>query len=202
MDFLFSGGVAAGTALVVPAFPPLENILHKEATMAKENMTTCAACGQAIAKSSKTCPHCGAKNKKPWFKKWWVWLLAVLIVAAIGSASSGSSPKQPAVSGAISSPAPTGTGEAAGSNANAQMPDLELVDNAVGEERDNFSLYLTGTVRNNRDKDYSYAQITFNLYDAEGNQIGTAVDNINNFKAGGTWKFKAMALESVDAIAS
>ena len=119
--------------------------------MAKENMTTCAACGQAIAKSSKTCPHCGAKNKKPWFKKWWVWLLAVLIVAAIGSASSGSSPKQAAVSGAVSSPAPAGAREAAGSNANAQMPDLELVD---------------------------------------------------NFKAGGTWKFKAMALESADAIAS
>lgn len=152
-------------------------------------------------KAAKPVLIAAQKTKSPGLKNGGYGLLAVLIVAAIGSASSGSSPKQPAVSGAISSPAPTGAGEAAGSNANAQMPDLELVDNAVGEERDNFSLYLTGTVRNNRDKDYSYTQITFNLYDAEGNQIGTAVDNINNFKAGGTWKFKAMALESVDAIA-
>lgn len=28
-------------------------------------MTNCKACGKEIAKSAKTCPHCGAKNKKP-----------------------------------------------------------------------------------------------------------------------------------------
>lgn len=27
-------------------------------------LTTCKACGKEIAKSAKTCPHCGAKNKK------------------------------------------------------------------------------------------------------------------------------------------
>ena len=27
-------------------------------------MCTCKACGQEIAKSAKSCPHCGAKNKK------------------------------------------------------------------------------------------------------------------------------------------
>ena len=29
-----------------------------------KKMTECKACGQEIAKSAKTCPHCGAKNKK------------------------------------------------------------------------------------------------------------------------------------------
>ena len=29
-----------------------------------QKMTECKACGQEIAKSAKTCPHCGAKNKK------------------------------------------------------------------------------------------------------------------------------------------
>ena len=30
----------------------------------KEKLTICKACNQEIAKSAKTCPHCGAKNKK------------------------------------------------------------------------------------------------------------------------------------------
>ena len=33
------------------------------------------------------------------------------------------------------------------------------------------------------------------LYDEEGNQIGTAMDNINDLEAGGTWKFEAVSWE-------
>lgn len=51
-----------------------------------KKMTTCKSCGAEIAKSAKVCPNCGAKNKKPIFKRWWVWLIVVvLIFAAIGS---------------------------------------------------------------------------------------------------------------------
>lgn len=31
--------------------------------MAKSKMTSCKTCGAEIAKSAKSCPHCGAKNK-------------------------------------------------------------------------------------------------------------------------------------------
>ena len=60
---------------------------------------------------------------------------------------------------------------------------------------DGFAFYIEGTIKNNTDQDKSYVQVTFILYDAEGNQIGSAMDNINNLKAGGTWKFKAMGME-------
>ena len=50
-----------------------------------KKMTTCRACSQEIAKSAKSCPHCGAKNKKPIFKKWWFWAIIVVIVIAIGT---------------------------------------------------------------------------------------------------------------------
>ena len=32
--------------------------------MNNKKLTTCKACGAQIAKSAKTCPQCGAKNKK------------------------------------------------------------------------------------------------------------------------------------------
>ena len=40
--------------------------------MSKQNkITNCEHCGAEIAKSAKTCPHCGGKNNKPFHKKLW-----------------------------------------------------------------------------------------------------------------------------------
>ncbi len=56
-----------------------------------EKMVTCKSCGNEIASSAKTCPSCGAKNKKPIFKKWWFWVLIVVVIAAIGSSGGDNS---------------------------------------------------------------------------------------------------------------
>ncbi len=49
------------------------------------NLTQCKVCGKEIAANAKTCPECGAKNKKPIYKKWWVWVIAAFII--VGSMS-------------------------------------------------------------------------------------------------------------------
>ena len=49
-------------------------------------MIYCKTCGAQIAKNAKTCPHCGARNKKHGFLKI---LLAVIILGGIGGAVSG-----------------------------------------------------------------------------------------------------------------
>lgn len=61
--------------------------------MAKSKLTTCKACGVEIAKSAKSCPHCGAKNKKPIYKKWWFWVIIIILLSVIGSAGSGNDSK-------------------------------------------------------------------------------------------------------------
>lgn len=43
----------------------------------------CKVCGKDIATSAKVCPYCGAKNKKPIYKRWWFIVLVVLIVLGI-----------------------------------------------------------------------------------------------------------------------
>ena len=63
-----------------------------------------------------------------------------------------------------------------------------------------FGHNIVGVVKNNTDKDYDYLQISFTLYDADGNVVDTAFANVNNIKPGGTWKFEAMFFE--DNIAS
>lgn len=58
------------------------------------------------------------------------------------------------------------------------------------------SYYIEGSVKNNKDKDYSYVQIEFVCYDADGINLGTAIDNTNNLLGNQTWEFKAMAMFS------
>ncbi len=56
----------------------------------KNKLTTCPVCGAEMASSAKACPSCGAKPKKPIYKKWWAWVLLVVVIAVIGG-SVGSS---------------------------------------------------------------------------------------------------------------
>jgi len=48
-----------------------------------QKMIFCKACGKEIAANAKACPECGAKNKKPIYKKWWAWAIVIVILIAI-----------------------------------------------------------------------------------------------------------------------
>jgi RNA polymerase subunit RPABC4/transcription elongation factor Spt4 len=45
-----------------------------------EKLISCKACGKEIAKSAKVCPHCGKKNKKPF---WQVLLIIIGVIVFI-----------------------------------------------------------------------------------------------------------------------
>lgn len=117
------------------------------------------------------------EEKKPVYKKWWFWLIVIIVV--IGLAGAGESDT-----------IQTGTDMKVETTQNQEK--FTLVDSEGSF--DGFGYYVSGTIKNNKDKEYSYVQVTFNLYDADGAQIGTAMDNINNLEANGTWKFKAIGI--------
>lgn len=54
-----------------------------------EKLTKCKSCGTEIAKVAKMCPHCGRKNKKPFYMRVWFWVLIIIVVAFVGSNKSG-----------------------------------------------------------------------------------------------------------------
>ena len=56
----------------------------------KNKLKPCKSCGHEIAKNAKFCPQCGAKNKKPIFKKWWFWTIIVLLFIAVVSSGNDS----------------------------------------------------------------------------------------------------------------
>lgn len=67
-----------------------DNIEQSQNTSAKQKgkLNSCQTCGQPIAKSAKVCPHCGAKIKKPIYKKgWFIAICTLLVLGIIGSAN-------------------------------------------------------------------------------------------------------------------
>lgn len=57
------------------------------------HLTTCKSCGTQIAKNAKVCPACGAKNGKPIYKKWWFWVILIVIICGIGGTNKDSPSK-------------------------------------------------------------------------------------------------------------
>ena len=82
---------------------------------------------------------------------------------------------------------------------NSAEAKYEFIEEPRMVEKD-YSTYIVGTIKNNSGMEKGYMEVTFTLYDANGNNIGTALDNTNNLKDGGTWKFEAMVLD--DDVAS
>lgn len=67
---------------------------------------------------------------------------------------------------------------------------FELVDyRRSGSE---YLVYIVGTIKNNSNKNYSYASVSFDTYDKQGNRNGSCSDYISNFKAGQSWKYEAI----------
>lgn len=120
------------------------------------------------------------KEKKPVYKKWWFWFIILLVIAGISGVAFGDSNTNP-------------TSTSITSNTTTQTTERFTLVDSEGSF-DGFAYYVTGSIKNNTNRQYSYVQVTFNLYDEDGAQIGTAMANVNNLEANGTWKFKALGI--------
>jgi len=69
---------------------------------------------------------------------------------------------------------------------------LVLLRKSVHGQTGEFTTEITGTVINRRASKLAYAQITFNVYNERGAQVGSALANINGLEPGGKWDFKAV----------
>lgn len=127
-------------------------------------------------------------------------VVAVAIVLATQSAYSAAIDE--AASGTVqTSDGASVAASAAGEATSAEPADKYSID---GEELtgDAYSCKISGVYTNKAGKDLSYVQVSYNLFDADGNQIGTALANTNNLADGGTWKFEAFGSAAVDEVAS
>lgn len=123
-------------------------------------------------------------NKKKKMPKWLIAVIVVVIVIIVASSGSGES---------------NGPKSTTDIDKSKQEKFTYTIDSA-GPDEYNIGYYIEGTVKNNKNKEYSYVQIEFICYDRDGNNLGTAIDNTNNLLGNETWKFKAMAIDNVEDI--
>lgn len=136
----------------------------------------CKECGTEVSSKAESCPKCGAVLKRKTGCVTWVVFLGLVFLFVVGYIGSQStSTTTPSVSG-------------------TSVPKLELLgyDWKRGEYGNR---YIVGSVRNNTNKQYSYVQVEFNLYDESGAQVGSAMTNVNNLEPSGIWKFEAVVME-------
>lgn len=72
--------------------------------------------------------------------------------------------------------------------------DLELLSSDGTFDTSINTIHITGSVKNNSKRTYSYVQIQFVLYDESGSQVGTALANTNGLESGNTWKYDALGM--------
>lgn len=92
-------------------------------------------------------------------------IVSIIVVASVFAGGSGSSNEKLAVSGTSMS--------------------VEY------NEYLGYSAKITGVAKNVTSRNFSYASVEFSVYDANGNNLGTALANINNLSSGDTWRFEA-----------
>ncbi len=134
------------------------------------------------------------KKKKPIGKIILIVVVAIIALGAFGSLSGGDKGSDSSTSG--------GTAKTEQAEEKKQEQEPYTISDEALDTSNPYGVKITGTLVNNTDDDKSYLQIEYNLYDADGAQIGTAFANINNLKAGGTWKFEAVGTENPEDVAN
>lgn len=82
----------------------------------------------------------------------------------------------------------------------ADASKYSITDEQLAEE--NYVTQITGTFTNTSGKELDYVQLSYNLYDSDGAQIGTAYANTTHLANGAVWKFEAYCTKDADEIAS
>jgi hypothetical protein len=146
-------------------------------------------------------PAAGTKPTKPWFKRWWVWVLAVIVLGILGSALGGgqrsAAPAPSSTKPAVEVSAPTSSMPSSAQATQAEPePSTERLTLEKGwkvDKSNQYAIFVTGYVRNNSAEPIdNYVQITFDVLDKSGANAGTCLANTNTIDAGGRWKFKAL----------
>lgn len=134
-------------------------------------MKKCKHCQTEIDSKAKICPSCRKKQGMP------LWLIIILVIIGIG------------LVGSLAGGESNSTDTPSGTTTNTEK--ISLLDGYTGSAESDYSYKITGTLKNNTDRSYSYVQVEFYVYDSAGNMLDTCLGNNSGLEANGSWKFTA-----------
>lgn len=119
---------------------------------------------------------------------------------AVVSTSDGTVVSSADAEGSEAADAATDEAATSGDAAAADASQYTISDEAI--ESDEYSSTISGSFTNTSGGELSYVGLTYNVYDADGNQIDNAYANTTNLADGATWKFEAWCAATVDEVGS
>lgn len=125
-------------------------------------------------------------------------VLAIAIV--LGTQSAYSSAIDEAAKGTISTEDGSSVAAASTSAESGAADKYSIADEQM--TGDDYTTTISGTFTNLTDSQLGYVSVGYNLFDADGNQLGTAYANTSNLDADGTWKFEAVGMYDQAKVAS
>ena len=144
-------------------------------------MKICKECGTEVS-SKGTCPKCGKDQRNFFIKHKVLTFILCLIILGVAVGATGGKNNSTDKNSVQTSVA----------TENKQEKFTLQEGHSGSTDKYGMSYTIEGSIKNNTSKKYSYVQVTFNLYDSDGAQIGSALAIINNLEADGLWKFKAI----------
>ena len=143
----------------------------------KTNKKHCQKCGAEITdKKAKICSECGAKISTPIFKKWWFWVIVVLGLAIIGSASGTDTESQdPATNNGAVTTAAENNAVSTPSTTKYEVVDIQKMIDDLNSN----ALKAENTYKN------KYVQITGKIAGFDSNGSYITVEAVN----AGEWNF-------------
>lgn len=150
----------------------------------------CKSCGNEIASNAKTCPKCGAKNSKPFYKKIWFWVLVVIIIAAIGGSGSNKPKLVSEDKSVVTKEEKSSKEEVFNIGDTIELGKFKITVNEVKTtngsdfikpQEGNEFLYVDATVENISDKEQTVSSVLmFKVVDKDGRAMKqTIVENAN-----------------------
>ena len=85
----------------------------------------------------------------------------------------------------------------AGNDNSLNKEKLSIMDSSISVEYNEYlgySAIVKGIAKNVTSRNFDYASVEFSVYDASGNNLGTALANINHLNSGDTWNFEAVMI--------
>jgi len=147
---------------------------NKKDKQISKHMKACKTCKNLIDKKASICPFCGREDKTDQVAAGIILFIFFVVVSVF-----------------------IGNGlEKDIANDVILKDNFTLESMKASKDEFGIGLYIEGNIKNNTNRKYTYVQVTFNLYDKDGLQLGTAMANINYLEPNGTWKYKAIGLIS------
>jgi hypothetical protein len=136
------------------------------------------------------------KESKPWYKKWWVWLIIILVLVGAGSAAGNKSNTEHVTNSSSDKTTTAPSSKTEPAPKAEPVKEKMTIKNSTVTDKSYGIHQVDGEITNNDTGKHS-ATLKATFYSADGKIMGTASGAVNDVAPGETKTFSLMSTDSI-----